>query len=200
MRVRRERQELGAAYFAVSEAITATAFCTFALWVISPFALGTTRFHVVSALTRFLVVVSACQLCRVAAFSATQLPSPAPHCAEGAAGATLPLPRSVADVLVVDVAKQVNRGCGDLIFSSHVTFVMAMALTYGRYGSRRVMKAANWGVVALNCVIIVASRKHYTVDVVVALFTVPLVWEAVATRLHDPPRQTLQQQQQLLPR
>jgi hypothetical protein len=179
---------LGVAYFAVSEALTAGAFICFGLWVLSPFASHAPRFYTLAALSRMLAVVAACQLCRVAAFSVTQLPSPAPHCRPGAATAQLPPVRGAADVLIVDVQRQVNRGCGDLIFSSHVTFVLTMALTYNRYGSWLAAKAAAFGIVALNCFVIVASRKHYTVDVVMALVVVPLVWEAVAARLTDPPR------------
>jgi hypothetical protein len=172
----------------VSEVLTAASFVSFALWVLSPFLQPAPRFHTVAALSRMLAVVAACQLCRVASFTVTQLPAPAPHCRLGAPSATLPPLRGVADVLLVNVARQVNRGCGDLIFSSHMTFVMTMALTYGRYGSWAPAKGFAWGVCALNALVIVASRKHYTVDVVVALFTVPLVWEAVAARLTDPPR------------
>ena len=175
------------AYFAVSEALTAAAFVLFALWVLSPFAQRAPRFSSVAALSRMLTVTAACQLCRIAAFTATQLPSPAPHCQPGAATAQLPPPHGWRDYLLVDVARQVNRGCGDLIFSSHVTFVFVMVLTFQRYGAWRPAKAAAWALLAANCVVIISSRKHYTVDVVVALFTVPLVWEAVGARLHDPP-------------
>jgi hypothetical protein len=181
-------QELGSGYFAVSEVMTAASFITFAFWVLSPFLQQAPRFHTVAALSRMLAVVAACQLCRIISFSVTQLPAPAPHCRPGAPTATLPPLRGAAGLLLVNVARQVNRGCGDLIFSSHMTFVMTMAFTYQRYGSWASAKAAAWGVCALNAVIIVASRKHYSVDVVVALFTVPLVWEAVAARLPDPPR------------
>ncbi len=172
----------------VSELLTAAAFISFALWVLSPFALPSPRFHTVTALTRMLAVVAACQLLRVAAFSVTQLPAPARHCRPGEPTAQLPPPRTWADILLVDVSRQVNRGCGDLIFSSHVTFILTIVLTYCRYGEWRAAKAAGWALVALNCVVILASRKHYSVDLVVALFTVPLVWAAVAQRLHDPPQ------------
>lgn len=180
--------ELGAAWFVASELVTTLAFVAFGLWVLSPFFLpGPPRFHTVAALSRMLAVVSCCQLLRVASFSATQLPSPAAHCRPGSPTAMLPPLRSTADVLLVNVARQVNRGCGDLIFSSHVTFTLTMALIYSRYGSLNLAKAAAWAGIVLNAVLIVASRKHYTVDVVVAAFTVPLVWLALDAKLRDPP-------------
>ena len=190
--------ELGARWFVASEAVTALAFCAFGLWLLSPFALPAPRFHAVAALSRMLAVVSACQLLRVAAFSATQLPSPAQHCRPGAPTARLPPARDVVDVLLVNVARQVNRGCGDLIFSSHVTFTLTMALIYHRYGGHAAAKAAAWAGVALNALLIVASRKHYSVDVVVAAFTVPLVWLALDARLRDPPPPAATQQAALL--
>ena len=194
-------QELGARWFVASEAVTTLAFCCFGLWVLSPFAVPAPRFHAVAALSRMLAVVSACQLLRIAAFTATQLPSPATHCRPGAPTSTLPPARSVADVLLVDVARQVNRGCGDLIFSSHVTFTLTMVLTYQRYGGCRAAKLVAWVGVALNALLIVASRKHYTVDIVVAAFTVPLVWAAFEARLRDPPQPgAVQQAALLLPR
>ena len=194
-------QELGARWFVASEAVTACAFCCFGLWVLSPFAVPSPRFHTVAALSRMLAVVSACQLLRIAAFTATQLPSPATHCRPGAPTARLPPARSAADVLLVNVARQVNRGCGDLIFSSHVAFTLTMVLTYQRYGGFRAAKAAAWAGMALNALRIVASRKHYSVDVVVAVFTVPLVWLALDARLRDPPPPgTAQQAALLLPR
>jgi hypothetical protein len=52
--------------------------------------------------------------------------------------------------------------------------------------------------VALNALLIVASRKHYTVDIVVAAFTVPLVWAAFEARLRDPPPPGAAQQAALL--
>lgn len=67
---------------------------------------------------------------------------------------------------------QVNRSCGDLIFSSHVTFALAFALTFRRYGPAgpwgAVAKAAAFAAVAEFSLLVVASRKHYSVDVVAA--------------------------------
>lgn len=65
-----------------------------------------------------------------------------------------------------------NRSCGDLVFSSHVTFTLAFALTFRRYGpggrAGALLKAAAFAAVAAFSLLVVASRKHYSVDVVVA--------------------------------
>ncbi|GAB4819233.1 hypothetical protein N2152v2_006279 [Parachlorella kessleri] len=75
-----------------------------------------------------------------------------------------------------------THGCGDLIFSSHTTFVLVGCLTYTEYGSLLIMKIVGWLGVAAMSLCIVMSRKHYTVDVVVAWYTVPLVFYAMHRR------------------
>jgi hypothetical protein len=48
-------------------------------------------------------------------------------------------------------------------------------LAYTEYGSLWFMKVVAWAAGAVVSALIVASRKHYTVDVVIAWYTVPLV-------------------------
>ena len=44
------------------------------------------------------------------------------------------------------------------------------------------MKALSWAGGAIICCLIIASRKHYTVDLVVAWYTVPLVFYTLHRR------------------
>lgn len=67
-------------------------------------------------------------------------------------------------------------GCGDLIFSSHTTFILVGVLTYNTYGDIWVVKALSWLGGVILSLFIIASRKHYSVDIVVAWYTVPLVF------------------------
>ncbi|KAG6433832.1 hypothetical protein SASPL_105450 [Salvia splendens] len=83
-----------------------------------------------------------------------------------AARSKLSLPRVPSGVLY---------GCGDLIFSSHMIFSLVFVRTYHKYGTRRFVKQLSWLTVVFQSLLIVASRKHYTVDVVVAWYTVNLV-------------------------
>lgn len=46
----------------------------------------------------------------------------------------------------------------------------------------RVLKLVAWVLAAILSVLIIASRKHYTVDVVIAWYTVPLVFLALERR------------------
>jgi PAP2 superfamily C-terminal len=60
--------------------------------------------------------------------------------------------------LVVDVKRQSTHGCGDLIFSSHTTFMLVGVLTYTEYGSILAFKVSPprqpsfLGVFQLSCV------------------------------------------------
>jgi sphingomyelin synthase-related protein 1 len=112
---------------------------------------------------------------------------------------------------VVRLHAQSTHGCGDLIFSSHTTFMLVGMLTYTEYGTltpikvratgsmhsacivapvehplcrkhaqqwdnrlapqpniHATLQALAWAAVAWVSVLIVASRKHYTVDVLIA--------------------------------
>jgi hypothetical protein len=53
---------------------------------------------------------------------------------------------------------------------------LAGVLAYTHYGSKRLVKAAAWAAAAVLALLIIAARKHYTVDVVIAWYTVPMVY------------------------
>lgn len=74
-------------------------------------------------------------------------------------------------------------GCGDLIFSSHTIFTLVFVRTYQRYGTRRWIKHLAWLMAVIQSILIIASRKHYTVDIVVAWYTVNLVMFYVDSKL-----------------
>lgn len=98
-------------------------------------------------------------------------------------------------VLKIAVPYGVVYGCGDLIFSSHTIFTLVFVRTYQRYGTRRYccyltksfffsfftrtfashvcktsrwIKHLAWLMAVIQSLLIIASRKHYTVDIVVA--------------------------------
>jgi len=141
-----------------------------------------TKPFVCNAVTRFLVVYAAGHLLRAATYLATSLPGAAPHCHPGS---DLRPPPSIAACFTHEVS--VNGNCGDLNFSGHV-----LLLTVG-LGFMQAYGHAFWGLayrgplhlcmLALACALaaamivnIIRSRHHYTVDVVVALYTGPMLW------------------------
>lgn len=99
--------------------------------------------------------------------------------------ASLPRPKSVSEVIFLNFPYGVVYGCGDLIFSSHMIFTLVFVRTYHKYGSKRWIKQLAWALAVVLSFLIVASRKHYTVDVVVAWYTVNLVVFFIDKHLHD---------------
>ena len=183
--------ELGLARAWVSEALFGALFLAFVAWSFSPFWGGggaPKSFHTVTLYARAVTTLCLCQALRAASFLATSLPAPNYHCRAGAATATRPWPARAWGHAAVDVARQAGHGCGDLIFSSHTTFALVGALGYAEFGARAAVKAAVWAAVAALSALIVASRKHYTVDVVVAWYVVPLVARAARGRWTSAPR------------
>jgi hypothetical protein len=174
-----------------SEAITIMLFMSFGAFLVV--SIGAKRKHMhcsITILRRTLATVSSCQLLRILSFTVTQLPAPSHHCQPGNATA-LERPHSLWGFLKVDVKRQASQGCGDLVFSSHVTFGLVFALSMWHYSresrvSDHRLHLAMAVLVALQCYGILASRKHYTLDIVVALYAVPLVWDALLRRLPDP--------------
>jgi len=112
----------------------------------------------------------------------TQLPAPNYHCRESEETAVLAMPDSWWGHIKINLGRQATHGCGDLIFSSHTTFVLVGCLTFTEYGETILLKIISWIGVALMSLCIVASRKHYSVDVVVAWYVVPLVFYAMMRR------------------
>lgn len=79
----------------------------------------------------------------------------------------------------------VTGGCGDLIFSGHVSISLSVLISLYLYGMYLYPKIVYWVFISLtSCsyilmmLLIIASRKHYTVDVFIALYTTPLVYHA----------------------
>lgn len=167
--------ELGQDKAYISETLFTFVFVSFVLWTFHPFILKSKKIYTVLLWCRVLALLVGCQILRIITFYSTQLPGPNYHCREGSKLARLPRPDSVLEVLFINFPRGVIYGCGDLIFSSHMIFTLVFVLTYQKYGTRRWVKQLAWLVAVTQSLLIVASRKHYTVDVVVAWYTVNLV-------------------------
>lgn len=73
-----------------------------------------------------------CQALRIVTFSVTQLPGPSFHCRASEPGARRAWPAHWTGHFIVDVGRQVSKSCGDLIFSSHTTFMLTGTHNEGR--------------------------------------------------------------------
>nr|CAB3493823.1 unnamed protein product [Digitaria exilis] len=167
--------ELGKERGYISETLFTFIFLSFVLWTFHPFILHTKRFYTVLIWRRVLAFLCASQFLRIITFYSTQLPGPNYHCREGSPLSRLPPPHNAAEVLLINFPKGVIYGCGDLIFSSHMIFTLVFVITYQKYGSIRFVKMLAWCVAIAQSLLIISSRKHYSVDVVVAWYTVNLV-------------------------
>ncbi|KAF9665136.1 hypothetical protein SADUNF_Sadunf16G0090700 [Salix dunnii] len=104
--------------------------------------------------------------------------------------ARLPHPESVFEVLLINFPRGITHGCGDLIFSSHMIFTLVFVRTYQKYGTKRCIKQLGWLIAVVQSFLIIASRKHYTVDVTVAWYTVNLVVFFLDKKLPELPDRT----------
>ncbi|KAJ8752393.1 hypothetical protein K2173_004029 [Erythroxylum novogranatense] len=141
--------ELGQDKAYVSETLFAFIFCSFALWTFHPFIFQNKRF-----IHSHLVLGS----CLVSGANVSFRAQDVLNC---------PLQTAV-ELLIINFSKGVNYGCGDLIFSSHMIFTLVFVRTFHKHGTRRCIKQFAWLLAILQSLLILASRKHYSVDVVVA--------------------------------
>ncbi|KAA3455045.1 phosphatidylinositol:ceramide inositolphosphotransferase 1-like isoform X1 [Gossypium australe] len=168
-------------------------------WTFHPFIFKSKKIYTVLVWCRVLAFLVASQILRIITFYSTQLPGPNYHCREGSKLARLPKPESVLEVLLINFPRGVIYGCGDLIFSSHMIFTLVFVLTYQKYGTRSFIKHFAWLVAIVQSLLIVASRKHYTVDVVVAWYTVNLVVFFIDKKLPELPDRSSGSSPMLLP-
>ncbi|XP_022767632.1 phosphatidylinositol:ceramide inositolphosphotransferase 1-like [Durio zibethinus] len=191
--------ELGQDKAYISETVFTFIFLSFFLWTFHPFIFKSKKIYTVLVWCRVLAFLVASQTLRIITFYSTQLPGPNYHCREGSKLARLPKPDSVLEVLLINFPRGVIYGCGDLIFSSHMIFTLVFVLTYQKYGTQRCIKQFAWLVAIIQSLLIVASRKHYTVDVVVAWYTVNLVVFFLDKKLPELPDRTSGSSLLLLP-
>lgn len=130
---------------------------------------------------RILNVLVLGNLLRPLMYLGTSLPSPADHCMPGSD--TYDPPQNIIDIFTH--YSSVSGNCGDLIFSGHTLQDMILVLHVFRHskdiflGSKkaRVILTSMMSVlVALQLIFIIASRNHYTVDVVVGVYVSSTLW------------------------
>ncbi|RYR62269.1 hypothetical protein Ahy_A04g019718 [Arachis hypogaea] len=159
----------------------------FCQWTFHPFIFKNKKIYTVLLWCRVLAYLVVCQALRVVTFYSTQLPGPNYHCREGSPSARLPPPKDAIEIITINFPDGLVHGCGDLIFSSHMIFTLVSVITYYRYGTNRFIKQLGWVLAVIQSLLIIASRKHYSVDVVVAWYTVNLVVFFVEKKLPELP-------------
>ncbi|KAF7845429.1 phosphatidylinositol:ceramide inositolphosphotransferase 1 [Senna tora] len=191
--------ELGQDKAYISESLFSFIFLSFVLWTFHPLILKSKKIYTVLIWCRVLAFLAVSQFLRIITFYSTQLPGPNYHCREGSKLARLPRPDNILEVLLINFPRGVLYGCGDLIFSSHMIFTLVYVRTYQKYGTRRFIKQLGWVLAVIQSLLIIASRKHYTVDIVVAWYTVNLVVFFVDKKLPELPDRSIASATMLLP-
>ncbi|EER06384.1 conserved hypothetical protein [Perkinsus marinus ATCC 50983] len=116
-------------------------------------------FRTMNILWRWAVVASLATYARLASFIFTILPGPAEHCSE----ANFNPPTTAGEVFKRIF---VSGGCSDLIFSGHMLYVISVTCALFRYSCNKYLKIFVLLLTILQAFLIVASRSHYSVDVV----------------------------------
>ncbi|KAF0686786.1 Aste57867_21449 [Aphanomyces stellatus] len=142
---------------------------------------------------RVLLQTGMCLMLRCVSFLVTSLPGAAPHCRPTFNATCLdvnaanpgklalcmtPNPYFKPPTTAVDMFFHIDalNGCGDLMFSSHTTYTMSFILAVFKYWRNKYVLVAMLLLQIAIAFVIVAARKHYTLDVIVALYVVPMVW------------------------
>uniref|UniRef100_A0A7S2W8S8 Sphingomyelin synthase-like domain-containing protein n=1 Tax=Mucochytrium quahogii TaxID=96639 RepID=A0A7S2W8S8_9STRA len=140
------------------------------------------RPHFVNVVRRMLCVYAIGHFLRACTYLATTLPGSSDHCIHSTG---LHPPKTLLECFYK--TQSINGNCGDLIFSGHMLFMWLSTCCVLKYGARawglKQLGPVHSGLLAL-CMILIAvqiafilkSRHHYTVDIVVATYTVPLLW------------------------
>jgi len=130
---------------------------------------------------RFLCVCALAQSLRIVSFLVTSLPGPNYHCHPNSPA--YDPPKNLGEIFS---RQDPFTHCGDLVFSSHTIFVVLCALTWNKYAILKLwQRVAMWCLVPIFGGLVVAAHKHYSLDVVVAMYTVPLLWIACGHHFPD---------------
>lgn len=138
-----------------------------------------TPLYAVHILHRALSVITIAFVIRIVSFLVTLLPASSEFCFPS--DPDYNPPTSVIEILF---RLDLFTGCGDLVFSSHTTYTTVCSLLYVQYGTKPLIKVILGILVFGLGLLIVAFRKHYTLDVWLAWTIAPMVYELF--RLHFP--------------
>ena len=132
-------------------------------------------------LVRALLVLGSVYLVRSLSLMLTILPDPSLSCVSDA------IAGSPGENLFFEALRstvQLRKNCGDMIFSGHTSLMITSSLFFSRYLDGVIhsplLRIAGlsicWLVVLGGCLSIIITRLHYTIDVVVAIFAVTMIF------------------------
>ena len=159
--------------------------------------------HAVFVLKRYFQTIMILQTLRILSFMFTLLPGSSVQCLYTPTEAQLAGPASdfvsgVADpagnppeweppTTLYDILFRIDpaTGCGDLMFSSHTVFATLCVMLVWDYFPWRASKLYMAVCITFLIPLTLASRKHYTVDVLTSLYLTPIVYELMRLKMPD---------------
>jgi hypothetical protein len=136
----------------------------------------------VNILRRYLNVMAGAHFLRVVSYMSTSLPGPADHCQAGNPSARSP-ENLWAELFDRLIHWDVNKNCGDLIFSGHTLQTVAAVLLATKYAHKVFPRSLanaytcfSWLLIPLLTYSIISARRHYTVDVTIGIWATILVF------------------------
>lgn len=134
--------------------------------------------QIVLATHRYLLVYSAASVLRCVTFFLTMLPATAPYCLSPDLGGTYSPERAPKTIQEVFLRFDWTHGCGDLLFSGHVVLTMC-AHMLNEEMAVPCIKLVSRVALPFFLYFTVRSRKHYSIDVIVAVYVTFLLWQAI---------------------
>lgn len=164
----------------VSEIMFFTCLILTLAFILSPLIYPRRNLYFVLMLSRIAATLVLAQTLRIVCFLVTTLPGPNYHCRPNSPDYSPP--KTLMDILA---RQDAFFGCGDLVFSSHTIFVVIFALVWHKYWPHKWVRRIIWVLVFIFGLLVVAARKHYSLDIMVAWYTVPLIWVAYDQQFPD---------------
>ncbi|KAI0244301.1 hypothetical protein L0F63_005198, partial [Massospora cicadina] len=125
--------------------------------------------HALLILRRQLFVIGTCYLVRTPFVLMTVLPNPLASCRSA--------PSTNLFYYALLLFAQVRSSCADVLFSGHTIMFAVAALSWSTYPVSLITTWLAWLFCSFGILVLIASTYHYTVDCVVGVLVVSLIWK-----------------------
>lgn len=136
--------------------------------------------YITNVVRRFLAMFAIAHTLRFITYIGTTLPGSSMSCLNTDGSEA---PKTIMECFTR--LAPINGNCGDLVFSGHTTFMVLLFMLVNHYGLQ-IYKGQIWKfrffqalfvlVIIWQIHNIIAARNHYTVDIIIALYLIPLLW------------------------
>ncbi len=136
--------------------------------------------YIINMSIRLMNINCILRFLRSISYLSTALPSTSEHCLIGSDTYNPPN----RDEIFTRFNSLFDKNCGDMLFSGHYSFELTLCLFAQRYLPKlstnkllnHIIIITMWLITIAHGFILIAVRNHYTVDIVVAIYTTILLW------------------------